>query len=287
MMNEKKIWLCEQYAQKAWTLSLALRQEAAKAGLYGKGYAVVASEMRTLANKLFEYASEARFGVDNEGILKGIIDFAFQMGLLNVNAILEILHVEVADEIGINNKGFAVCADDVRDLALALNDLADKRVWQKPFVLPEIISPIKSSRKSDFFFRFSIGDVPLVENALNVIEVCCPRKADTTGEILFFRGLEIPIVDCYRRFNLPCSSLDPDRQTVIIINPDGGIFGSWEGKYAVMVDDLDVNAIFRSRIAYSVPPKTGGAFAEFARECWDVVGSDQLMFVDWQKLVQK
>jgi len=288
MTNEKKIWLCEQYAQKAWTLSLALRQEAAKAGLYGKGYAVVASEMRTLANKLFEYAAEARFGVDNEGILKGIIDFAFEMGLLNVNAILEILRVKAADEIGINHKGIAVCADDVRDLALALNDLADKRVWQKPFVLPEIISPIKSSRESDFFFRFSIGDVPLVENVFNVIEVCCPRKADTTGEILFLRELEIPIVNCFKRFNLSCASLDPARQTVMIINPDGGgSWGSWDGKYAVMIDDLDVNAIFRSRIAYSVPPKSGSVFAEFTRECWDVVGGDQLMFMDWQKLIQK
>jgi hypothetical protein len=36
-----------------------------------------------------------------------------------------------------------------------------------------------------------------------------------------------------------------------------------------------------------VPPKTGGFFAEFARECWDVVGGDQLIFVDWQKLIQK
>jgi len=210
-------------------------------------------------------------------------------GLLNINAILEILHVEVADEIGINNKGFAVCADDVRDLALALNDLADKpvSVWQKPFVLPEIISPIKSSRKSDFFFRFSIGGVPLVENALNVVEVCCSRKADTTGEIFSLREIKMPIIDCFRRFNLSCASLDPARQTVMIINPDGGSYGSWDGKYAVLVDDLDVNALFRSRPAYSVPPKTGGAFADFTRECWDVVGGDQLMFMDWQKLIKK
>ena len=290
MTNEKKLWLCEQYAQKAWALSLALAQEAARAGLYGKGYAIVASETRTLANKLFEYAAEARFGVDNEDTFKGVIDFAFQTGLLSVNAMLEILHVEAADEIGISNKGIAVCAEEVRNLALALNDLADRpvSVWQKPFVLPEIISPIKSSGKIDFFFRFSIGGVPLVENALNVIEVCCPLKADTTGEIFSLRGVEMPIVDCYRRFNLSRASLDPDRQTVIIIHPDcEGSYGHKDGDCAVMVDDLDVNTIFQSRIAYSVPPKTGGVFAEFARECWDVAGGDQLIFVDWQKLIQK
>ena len=175
-------------------------------------------------------------------------------------------------------------------MALALNDLADKpvSVWQKPFVLPEIISPIKSSRKIDFFFRFSIGGVPFVENALNVIEVCCPPKADTTGKIFSLRGMEIPMVDCFQRFNLSCSSLDPARQTVIIIHPDyGGYYGHRDGECAVMVDDLDVNTIFQSRIAYSVPPKTSGVFTDFTRECWDVVGGDQLIFMDWEKLIQK
>jgi chemotaxis signal transduction protein len=152
-------------------------------------------------------------------------------------------------------------------------------------VLPEIISPIKSSKKSDFFFRFSIGDIPLVENALNVKEVCCPLKANTTGETFSLRGKEMPIVDCYRRFNLSSANLDPARQTVLIINPDcGGYYDNKDEECAVMVDDLDVNALFRSRLAYSVPPKTGGVFAEFTRECWDVTGGDQLMFLDWQKL---
>jgi len=290
-MNEKKIWLCEQYAQKAWALSLALRQEAANAGEYGKGYAVVASETRLLADKLFEYASEAKFGVDSEDKFKGIIEFAFMTGLLSVNAMIEILHVEAVNE-KINNKGIAVCVEDVRNLALALNELGGKRLWQKPFVLPEIISPIKSSRKIDFFFRFYIGGVPLVENALNVIEVCYLRKVDTTGEKILLRGCEIPIIDCRRRLNLSCASLDPDMQTVMIINPDyekyqHPIAGQWDVPYAVPIDDLDVNTIFHSRIAYPVPPKTDGAFADFARECWDVSGGDQLVFVDWQKLILK
>jgi hypothetical protein len=290
MTNEKKLWLCEQYAQKAWALSLALAQEAARAGLYGKGYAVVASETRIMANKLLEYAAEARFGVDNEDTFKGILFYATETGFLAVNTMLEILHVESADEIGVNNKSIAVCAEEVRNLALALNDLADKpvSVWQKPFVLPEIISPIESSRKIDFFFRFSIGGVPLVENALNVVEVCYPRKVDTKGEIFPLRGMEIPMLDCFRRFNLSCASLDPDRRTVIIINPDyGGYYGHRDGECAVLVDDLDVNTIFQSRIAHSVPPKASGVFADCARECWDVVGGDQLVFVDWQKLIHK
>jgi len=81
-------------------------------------------------------------------------------------------------------------------------------------------------------------------------------------------------------------------QTVMIINPDyekyqHPVAGLWDVPYAVPIDDLDVNTIFHSRIACSVPPKTGGVFAGLARECWDVSGGDQLIFLDWQKLLHQ
>ena len=100
----------------------------------------------------------------------------------------------------------------------------------------------------------------------------------------------MPIINCCQKFGLSFTSLDVERQTVIIINPDyekKSRYRYMEGTYAVLADDLDINTIFHSRIAYAVPPKKNSVFAEYSRECWDVIGDDQLMFVDWQKLISK
>ena len=55
--------------------------------------------------------------------------------------------------------------------------------------------------------------------------------------------------------------------------------------HAVLIDDLDVNTIFHSKIGYAVPPKKDHVFSEYSRECWDAVGNDQFVFPDWQKLI--
>ena len=287
MTREKKIWLCEQYAQKAWALSLNLAQEAAGAGNYGKGYAIVASEARKLADNLFGYSAKARFDNDNNDDFGKIADFALMTVFLSVNAMIEMLHVCETDD-RINNKSFAVCVEDLRRLALELNELGGKKLWQRPFVIPEITTPVKSTRKTDFFFRFSIGEITLVENALNVKEIMYCVKPDTTGKMFNLRGHEIPVIDCAKRLNLQYSCLNPERQTVMIINTNYAQhceYSEYGEIHAVPVDDLDVNTLFHSKIGYSVPPKKGHAFSEYSRECWDAAGNDQLIFPDWKKLM--
>jgi len=68
--------------------------------------------------------------------------------------------------------------------------------------------------------------------------------------------------------------------------PEGNAKGT-EKVYGVPIDDLDVNAIFYSRVGRAVKPKENHAFANHVRECWDLVGGDQVVFVDWQSLASK
>jgi hypothetical protein len=285
MKNEKKIWLIEQFAHKTWTVSLALAQEAARAGQHGKGYAVVAQEARMLADKLFEYTAEVKFEGADDAMLKGIVDFVVELKFLSVNAAIEIQRVaDISMDFNIP-KSMAVFAEELRRIASGLNELIGKSVWQKPFTMPELASPSRSEARDCFFF-YSISGYPLIENMKNIIEVCYRRKADIDGNILFLRGHKIPIINCFRYFNLPCTSFEADRQTVAMISPEGKNYESGEEIYAVPIDDLDINAIFYSRIGNAVSPKKGHTFFDFARECWDVLGGDQVIFADWKKLIK-
>lgn len=285
MNNDKKIWLCEQYAQKAWTLSLSFAQEAGRIGHFGRGYAVVAEETRNLANRLFEYTSKAKFENNEKDELKGIVEFAFQIGLLSINTTVEILRVNPIVTDMSTNKSMAVLAEDLRNLALDINALSDKHVWQTKFVLPEIATPLRSTYTMDFFFRFSIGGIALVENTANIVEI--HSDLPTEGDAFDLRGNILPIINCYQRFNLAHKGFDEKKQTFMIIQPDGaGITKiSQEDMFAVPIDDLDINTIFSSRIGHPVPPQAGHVFADYSRECWDAVGGGQLMFVDWGKLI--
>jgi len=282
MTNEKKIWLCEQYAQKAWALSLNLAQEAARAGNSGKGYAVVASEARILANNLFEYSANAKFDRNNENEFNNVVNFAFMTGLLSINAMIEILYVSEFDD-RTNNKSITVCVEDIRKLALELNELGGKKLWQRPFVIPEISTPVKTTRKIDYFFKFSIGEKTLIENVFNIKEIWFGSKAETSGKTFNIRGYEMPIIDCAGKFNLNYSRVNNDTQTVMIIDLNK-LTGEREEFYAVLIDDLDINTIFPSKIGLSVSPDKNHLFADYSRECWDAVGNDQFIFPDWIKL---
>ena len=281
MNNEKKIWLCEQYAQKAWTLSLVLSQEAARAGEHGKGYAVVASEARTLADKLFEYAASVRFD-RNGSDFKGIADFAVMLKFLATNAAFENMRVaENHMEFNIP-KSMSVFAEEMRRLAIAINELAEKSAWNKPFTMPEMAKPSGSSTVGRFF-KYSICGHALIENVNLISDVCYPRRADLEGKTFSLRGHKIPVINFYQRFNLSYSGDNADHQTVMIICPDGNPHSE---NYAVPIDDLDIAAIFISRSGTAVQPQKSHMFAEYARECWDAVGGDQLIFIDWQKFTE-
>ena len=274
----KKLWLCEQYAQKAWTLSLVLAQEAARAGAHGKGFAVVASEARMIADKLFEYAATMRFD-HNDTDFKGIADFAVMLKFLSTNAAFEIIHVaETNMEFNIP-KSMTVFADEMRRLAHNINELAEKSVWDKPFTVPEMAKPSGSSAIGHFF-KYSINRYSLIENANLIREVCLTQRADIEGESFSLRGQKMPIINFYQRLGLPYES---KLQTVMIVCPDGN---PWGNVFAVPIDDLDISAIFASRNGIAVQPQKDHKFAEFSRECWNSVGGNQFIFIDWKKFIE-
>jgi hypothetical protein len=96
----------------------------------------------------------------------------------------------------------------------------------------------------------------------------------------------MPIINCYSFFDLPYKNFDADRMTTMIVNPEG-IKGSTDGIYAVPIDDLDIDAIIYTRIGCAVPAMQRHAFADYARECWDVIGGDQVVFADWKKFITR
>ena len=207
-------------------------------------------------------------------------------GLLSINAMIEILYVSEYDDKIDNNKSITVCVEDLKKLALKLNELGGKKLWRRPFVIPEISTPVKTTRKTDYFFKFSIGENTLVENVLNIREIWFGKKAEMSGKTFNMRGYEMPVIDCAAKFNLNYSCLNTDTQTVMIINFNK-LCGGKEENYAVPVDDLDINTIFPSRIGCAVSPKTGNVFSGYSRECWDAVGNDQFIFPDWKKIASK
>jgi chemotaxis signal transduction protein len=282
MENEKKIWLIEQYAQKAWTLSLVLSQEAARAGSHGKGYAIVAHEARLLADKLHEYAAKVHFDKDGEHMFKGLVDFATMFKFLSVNAALEIMHMaDVNMEFNIP-KSMSVFAEELRRIAITFNELANPELRAKPLTIPEIAAPSETAGWNSYFI-YSIAAQPLIENPMRILEITlAPRHAIAGKEIFTLRGVEIPVIDCCKILNLP--QPETEWQTVLIINNDGKLSGCNDNVYAIAIDDLDVNAIFYSRPGRPVEAKKTHAFNQYARECWDVAGDEQVVFADWRKL---
>lgn len=295
MNKEKKIWLFEQYAQKMWTIAINLTQEAARmGGTAGRGFAIVAEECRHLSEKITAYVGTARFDGGKDENFKGITDAALQIKLLVANALLEHIRLKVSMGGNSDHRVISVCIEEIRALACSIENLLEEqhiaiperiarrteKVLEARHIasppIPEIISPLKSTETYDYFLQYSIGGIPLIENAgiINTIEY--PSKEAVGVEIFNLRGLDVPVIDLYKRFNLKKDG--SDRQTVLIISHG-------DKKYLVPVDDLDERTLFLSKIGCNVPPRAGHIFADYTRECWDAVGGDQFLFLDWDKFI--
>jgi len=276
MINEKKLYLCEQHTQRLYAIAVGMAQEAARAGNFGRGYAVVAHEALRAADNLQTSVVGAKFEGEIEQLLKQASAYAMELFYLSINAELEAIRICETDNTMSNNKAITVFIAELQKLAMALNELGEKRPWNQPSVLVEAANPIKSSAMRHNFFKFAVGGVVLVESALNVMEVLHRRSDDLAGDTIKIRGLEIPIINLHK-----CFGIAPIGDVFAVI-----IVQSEKDKYvAIPADDLDVSTIFRSNIGLAVRPAAGHPLKDYARECWDAVGGGQMVFLDWVKLL--
>jgi hypothetical protein len=282
MEYEKKVWLLEQYAQKTWTVSLVLSQEAARAGEHGKGFAVVAGEARVLSKRLYDLASEARFG-QQTGIFNAAAEMALMQKFLSVNAALETAHAAFKHTDFNIPKSMSVFAEELRIIADELNELSGRRVFNKPFLLPEPAEPVGVS---GITFFYSIGGYPFYEDILNIEEICYLLKTDTENERVEILGPRdelgrhaIPCLNFYKRFGLEFVSFNPERRTTMIIRLAGG------SSLAVPIDDMDINPINLGKKGVPVPPQEGNIFAPYAKECWNAVDGGQFIALDFNRIM--
>jgi len=277
MTNEKKIYLCEQIANRLWSATMGLSAEAGRAGNFGKGYAVVAHETRIIAERLFDAITAAKFDGGTDALFAAVEAYALELGYLSVNGELEILRVVETDNVMSNNKAIMVCMDEVLKVAYALNEIVGKEIWKRPTKFAEIPNPIRSGPSRGVYVCFNIGGIAVIEHNLNVAEVFYGAKMDDKGENMIIRGDNLPIVDMYKRFGLSRPAHIGGHNPNIAISVG-------DKTVAVPIDGLDRNVIMYSPIGQNISA-AGHPFAEYARECWDSGDGGQLVFIDWEKMI--
>lgn len=288
MEKQKKIWICEQYSQRLYTVCMGMMQEAARAGEHGRGYAEAALETRNMADRVMKYIELLRFESDDDDKFKGIIDCALQLNFLANNTAIQAQNmVKVSMDFNIP-KSMAVYADELRKLTGAFNELSGNAVWDKPFVVPEVARPAAAKGEISFsdwetIFCFSIGGAPLCENLSVIREIIYALARDIQGETYSIRGEVMPIVNCYTKAKVPAFKSNfpgpsGDCQPVLIMEIESG------KPFALPVDDLDFCSIFDTVRGTDVPVEATHPFAAHSRLAWDAVAGGQLVFLDWSKL---
>ncbi|MCL2169246.1 MAG: hypothetical protein FWB74_04380 [Defluviitaleaceae bacterium] len=278
MDKEKKIWYCELYAQRLYTICMGMLQEAARAGEHGRGYGAVALEARNMADRIVKYTELLRFESADDDKFKGIIDCAVQLNFLAINTAIQ-AHNMVKVNMDFNiPKSMAVFADELRKLTGAFNELSGGAVWNKPFVIPETAQPAKDSER-ETIFAFTIGGAPLCEILSLIREIVYVPVESVEGGTFSLRGDKMPLIDCYKKANLPAFKSNfpmpsGDYQPVLILE-------NKEGKpFALPIDDLDFAAIFYTAKGTDVPVHPSHPLSKYARHAWDAVAGGQLVFLD-------
>jgi len=287
MKTEKKLWLIEQYALKAWTTSLALRQEAARAGEYGREYAIVAHEARVFADKLFNFVGCLKFENADEKKFDEIADYTFMLKLLTLNAQLSAHNGAVKSMNFHIPKCMAVFSEELRQITHGLEILTPRHSQEpkKNYIVPELAKPADTG-EDGFYLLFSINGNALIENLCNIKEVFFRANEEVQGENLSIRGEMIPIINPYKLLGLPYPNAWG--QPMLIMHRKHAEKTSQgmpcNETFALPVDDLDMEIMCYASAGSPETPFENHAFKNFVQECWEVVSGERVVFVDWGKI---
>jgi chemotaxis signal transduction protein len=272
MSETRKLCKCGKIAERILSLASLIAMEAASHD--SRAFAVVADETEKLGGCLSGLVERAAFdelSATDFDVLAA--SAAEKLELLAVNSAIEALKSE-------RGKGVAICADAIRRAALELHDICG--LPPLPVApTPEPAHPSLACGAKDYLLAFEVGDMRFVEGLRYVREVMRFDPKEEGGRDYDLRGRRIPLLDLKRRLGLTLPASGNEGRRLVVVNADWG--GSQGKEYAVVVDRISPNALFRSAIGMAAPAR---AHAASLRECWDAADGSQFLFFDWPKLAR-
>ncbi len=276
---EKRIERFKGYAQMAWSLALQMCTELGHCQLIAKSLMPVADEMKVFANRLDAVCED----LDSPEMAadffdKVLDDVVLQATLLTMNFVSEMIKADHYTNTAAT-KSLAVIAEEYRELTEKFKRLSGNS-GNKDIAIPEAKNSITSTETTDFFMMFSIGGVAFVESLWYMREMVYYPIADT---FITIRGEEIPVIDCSKITSLKGTEATDGHQAYLIV------YTQWSNKptrYAVPIDEVGTNALFRTKIGIKAEPKQPVLDARYIREYWESTDGNGLVFIDWNKLAE-
>lgn len=281
--NDKKVWLLQVLSERSYHLAKDIAMEASRHGNSARGFAVIADELIMLSNRLLGTVEELRFGkgVDMKVLDDRIADSAKQTELITLNAAIEAVNSGGPVNEG---KAFLICVEELRKLAVEIqNTLYEgSQNGSQNMDIPVISEPSTVSGDNLFLLSFSIDGLRFAENIKFIQEVLYFPEVrgfiDNDGMIAL-RNVKMHVIDCYQGLGLK-RPLKEDLLRLVVLNLPWAV----NRHCAVIVDAINVNAIFASPLGRRADIKDMGIDVKFIRECWDTKTGGQLMFIDWDRL---
>jgi len=272
----KILWKLHVSGERMWLLANMIAQQSSVMGVDGKGMAVVAEEIRTMANRLYKMVERAMY--EEEEIQQSKMhDIAVELNLLALNSAIE------CSRLGVRGKPAVVCTEDIRTIAYNISQLFDEEKSSGYYgstpipkesygITPIPKNRIKSSDHNNEFILLNIAGVCIVELLSNIKEIC--RAIDRTDTHVKVRGMEIPLIDV-------CKLLGEkqEKQTYVILNTP------WADQNKTYAVTADVSGLFYSPTCTPATIPSDAPLAEYIREYWESENDLPFIFMDWTKMV--
>jgi len=263
----KKLYRLQQIGERLWSLATTAAMISAGLGRDGRGFAIVADEIRNIAGKIQSQVEKALF--DGEEAEPGNLkDAAHEIMNLALNAAIE------SHRLDIQGKQAAVCAEEIRSQAYLLTTEISEDIPLDR--LPDMIIPWAKAPLTTIvshnhcFILLKTADTFFAENLINIKEVLYGLPENENKNIVL-RGVEIPLINTPKL--LKTTSENP--AYLILQAP----WAEENKEYAVAVDTF--GCLFYSPIGTPVAPPADTPLAEYIREYWESENETPFLFMDW------